>query len=131
MCMKYFSKKGVTQVTMMLTGIGLMAVLNSCTTSSGKGDMQAPPAPALPVITMSNLSATTYQEFPAMLEGKMNVEIRPQVDGYLDHIYVDEGAYVKEGQPLFRINDRPYREQLANATASLSAAQANMEKAQL
>jgi membrane fusion protein (multidrug efflux system) len=89
------------------------------------------PTPALPVIAVSNREATTYREYPASLEGKVNVEIRAQVDGYLENIYVDEGAYVKKGQSLFRINDRPYREQLANAQASLLAAQANMEKAQL
>jgi membrane fusion protein (multidrug efflux system) len=89
------------------------------------------PTPTLPVLTVSNLEATTYREFPATVEGTMNVEIRPQVDGYLENIYVDEGAYVKKGQSLFRINDRPYREQLANAKATLQAAHANQEKAQL
>ncbi len=38
---------------------------------------------------------------------------------------------LKAGQPLFRINDRPYQEQLSNASASLLAAQANEEKASL
>ena len=89
-----------------------------------------PPA-QLPVMSVATAPAATYQEFSASLEGAVNVEIRPQVDGYLEKIYVDEGAYVKAGQPLFRINDRPHREQLASAHASLSAAQANMEKAQL
>jgi membrane fusion protein (multidrug efflux system) len=90
-----------------------------------------PPLPSLPVISVSNLAATTYREFPATVEGKVNVEIRPQVDGYLEHIYVDEGAYVRVGQPLFRINDQPYREQNSNASAALLASQANLEKAQL
>lgn len=118
------------RIVSVLTGISLVVLLNNCTTSSGKSDMQ-PSLPSLPVITLSNVSATTYREFPATIEGKVNVEIRPQVDGYLEHIYVDEGAYVKKGQLLFKVNDRPYREQLANATASHLAAQANLQKAQL
>lgn len=59
----------------------------------------------------------------------MNVEIRPQVSGYLDKIFVEEGAYVSQGQPLFKINDRPYEAQEHNSTANIEAAKANEEKA--
>jgi membrane fusion protein (multidrug efflux system) len=61
----------------------------------------------------------------------MDIEIRPQVDGYLDRIFVDEGARVRKGQSLFHINDRPYREQLNNAKAALAAARANLANAQI
>ncbi|GAB3326045.1 efflux RND transporter periplasmic adaptor subunit [Larkinella ripae] len=74
---------------------------------------------------------TTYQEFPATLEGKVNVEIRPQVEGYLEQIYVDEGAAVRKGQPLFRIDERSYREQLSNTEANLLMVIANQDKAAL
>ena len=53
------------------------------------------------------------------------------MDGYLDRIYVDEGAQVKKGQALFKINDQPYREQLNNARANLSAAKANLANAEI
>jgi membrane fusion protein (multidrug efflux system) len=89
------------------------------------------PPPVLPVISVSNVPATTYQEFTASLEGTKNIDIRPQVDGYLDKIFVDEGAYVKRGQPLFKVNARPYEEQLNNAKASLLAAKANLTNAQI
>lgn len=59
------------------------------------------------------------------------MEIRPQVEGYLEKIYVDEGAYVKAGQPLFRIDARAYNEALNNAKSSLMAAQANVSRAQV
>ena len=54
----------------------------------------------------------------------MNVEIRPQVDGYLDKVFVDEGAFVKKGQPIFKINESRYRELLNNAQGSLNGAEA-------
>jgi membrane fusion protein (multidrug efflux system) len=87
--------------------------------------------PPLPVISVSTAPATTYQEFPASLEGKVNVEIRPQVEGYLEKIYVDEGAYVTAGQLLFKIDPRVYNQQLNNAESNLRAAQANMERAKV
>jgi membrane fusion protein (multidrug efflux system) len=106
-------------------------VLYACDSSSGNpGAFQQPPQ-ALPVITVSTMPATTYQEFTASIEGKKDIEIRPQVDGYLDKIYVDEGAHVRKGQLLFQINDHPYREQLNNAKASLSAAKANLANAEI
>ncbi|MBT1707815.1 efflux RND transporter periplasmic adaptor subunit [Fulvivirgaceae bacterium PWU5] len=116
----------------MLGSMALVAILNSCTSSSGNdGGMMQMPTPTLPVLTVANIATTTHREYAATLEGKVNVEIRPQVAGYLETIFIDEGEYVKAGQPLFRINDRPYREQVANTTASLKAAQANESKAQL
>ncbi|QHS63422.1 efflux RND transporter periplasmic adaptor subunit [Chitinophaga agri] len=108
----------------------LLAVLSGCASSSAKPDGTPPPT-VLPVFKAAAVPASTHRQYNAALEGKVNVEIRAQVDGYLDKIFVDEGAYVKAGQSLFRINDRPYREQLSNASASLMAAQANEEKAAL
>lgn len=97
-----------------------------CTSSSGSEGGYMPATPSLPVIAVSTMEATTYQDYSASLEGSKDIEIRPQVEGYLEKIYVDEGAYVRKGQVLFVINDRPYREQLNNARASLAAARANL-----
>jgi len=117
--------------TFLILLIAIAVVQYGCNSSAAENSNSMPPPPALPVIAITTAPATTYQEFPASLEGKVNVEIRPQVDGYLEKIFVDEGAYVKAGQPLFKINDRIYNEQLSNAKSSLLAAQANMQKAQV
>ena len=107
-------------------------ILYACNSSAGNDShMMEQPPPALPVVTVSNTPATTYQEFSASLEGSKDIEIRPQVEGYLDKIYVDEGAYVRKGQLLFQINSRPYNEQLNNAKASLAAAKANLANAEI
>ena len=112
--------------------LAVTVIFNACKSSgdNGAGGYQMPPQ-ELPVITVSSVPATTYQEFTASLQGKKDIEIRAQVDGYIDKIYVDEGARVRRGQPLFHINDRPYREQLNSAKASLAAAKANLANAQI
>ena len=99
--------------------------------SQAQGTQAAPPPQSLPVLPINSSEATTYLEYSANIEGKTNVEIRPQVSGYLDKIYVEEGAYVTAGQPLFKINDRPYDEQVNNAQANVLAAKANLEKADI
>ncbi len=116
--------------TMMLAGMSLLLLLG-CGSASGPDQGATAEIPALPVAPVQTADVTTYQEFPATLEGKVNVDIRPQVEGYLEKIYVDEGAAVRKGQPLFRIDERSYRQQLSNATASLLAAKANRDKAAL
>ena len=103
--------------------------LSGC--SQAQGTQAAPPPQSLPVLPISSSEATTYLEYSASVEGKTNVEVRPQVSGLLDRIYVEEGAYVTAGQPLFKINDQPYGEQANNAQANISAAKANMEKASI
>ena len=105
-----------------------ISVLYGCSSASSES-MAAPPPPQLPVITVGDKSVTTYQEFTASLQGEKDIEIRPQVDGSLDNIYVDEGAYVHKGQELFRINSEPYREQLNTAEANVLSAKAAMENA--
>ncbi|TLU51964.1 MAG: efflux RND transporter periplasmic adaptor subunit [Chlorobium sp.] len=87
--------------------------------------------PALPVMTVNLSDATVTTYYSALLEGKVNVEIRPQVDGTLQTIFVDEGSFVKTGQPLFKIDDRVYREQYNSALASQHAAESRLVIAKL
>jgi membrane fusion protein (multidrug efflux system) len=103
--------------------------LYSC--SSKPQTAVAPPPPSLPVATITIGTDTTYQEYPASVEGTVNVEIRPQVSGSLDKVFVDEGAFVSTGQPIFKINDQPYRAALNNAIASQHAAEGALASAQL
>lgn len=110
--------------------ISSIILLQNCT-KAAEGTNAAPPAPELPVYTITTSPATVYQEFPTALEGKNNVEIRSQVDGYLDKIYVEEGAYVRAGQALFKIDSRAYGEQMNMANANLQVANANIQKAKV
>ncbi|MEJ2881191.1 efflux RND transporter periplasmic adaptor subunit [Pedobacter sp. GR22-6] len=114
----------------MKTSILVLAIfLYGC---SGKTETP-PPAPiqALPVASVEKTSETTYTEYPASIEGAVDLEIRPQVSGALDKIFVNEGALVEKGQALFKINELPYREALNNAKAALLSAKAASLNAQL
>lgn len=116
----------------MKTIISLSIITLLLVGCTDKNDGMPVSAPAkLPVLEITYESAATETEFPVAIQGKNDVEIRPQVNGTLDKIYVDEGAYVNQGQPLFKINDNPYRQQLNNATSSLNASQAALINAQL
>jgi len=107
----------------------IMLFIYSC--SSSPAAAPAPPPPSLPVESIASSTDTTYQEYPASVEGTVNVEVRPQVSGTLDRVFVDEGAFVKAGEPLFKINDQPYRAALNNAVATQHAAESAAANAQL
>lgn len=113
--------------------ITLMSILTVIIISCSDKNAAPPPTPAprLPVLSISSSEANTETEFPVAIQGKTDVEIRAQVSGTLDKIYIDEGAYVTQGQPLFKINDNPYRQQFNNAKASLNAAEAATINAQI
>ena len=97
-------------------------------------DTAAPPTPpplSLPVSSITQSSETTYTEYPASVEGTVDLEIRPQIAGALEGILVNEGAFVKKGQPLFKINEQPFRQALNNVKASLQSMKAALINAQL
>jgi membrane fusion protein (multidrug efflux system) len=109
----------------------VVVALQSCNNQAANSGYAMPPPPTLPVISVSDRPFTTYREYTASLEGSNDIEIRPQVSGYIEKIFVDEGAFVKKGQPIFKINDQPYLEALNNASASLAVAKANQASAKI
>ena len=121
-------KTNLKMKNVIITSFILALILSSC---ADKSQAPAPAAPLLPVLAVSSANTITDTEYPASIQGTVDVEIRPQVSGNLDRVLVDEGAYVTKGQSLFKINERPFREQLNNALASLHAAEAALINSQL
>ncbi|QBQ40924.1 efflux RND transporter periplasmic adaptor subunit [Sphingobacterium psychroaquaticum] len=107
-----------------------LLVFVGCRQNSQGGAYEQGPA-EVPMGTVTTGNAVMQSEYAASIEGVSNIEIRPQVSGYLSKILVDEGDYVRAGQPLFKIEDRVYQEQLNSARASVAAAEANLVTAKI
>jgi membrane fusion protein, multidrug efflux system len=121
------SKYGYAGILCLAGGI----MWTSCHNPEAVTGNSVPPSEVLPVVTVSERPFTSFREYTAALEGSNDIEIRPQVNGYIEKIFVDEGAFVKKGQSLFKINDQPYQEALNNAYASLAVAKANQASAEI
>jgi membrane fusion protein (multidrug efflux system) len=119
-------------VLVLLASIGLF--IASCGNSNKNPTAQAggPEQPqAYPVIELSTQNTDLASDYPATLEGQQNIDIRPKIDGFIEKIYVDEGATVKKGQPLFAINAPQYQQAVLTAQAAIKSAEADVNAAQL
>lgn len=100
----------------------LAASLPSCSAKAEKDTTEAPPV--VPVVTLKTSSQELHRNYVADVQAVRNVEVRAQVAGFLEHIYVEEGKPVKKGQLLFRLNASAYQNKLAQARAAVASAQA-------
>lgn len=79
--------------------------------------------------------ATTDREIPstysATIRGRQDIDIYPQVSGTISELRVNEGQQVSKGQPLFIIDQVPYKAALQTAEANVAAAKAGVATAQL
>lgn len=83
------------------------------------------------VLTLQPRKAKVNADFPATIQGQQIIEIRPKIDGYIDAIYVQEGAAVKKGQLLFRISNPQYEQEVITATASIKSAEADVDASKM
>jgi len=87
--------------------------------------------PEVPVIELAGADLETSTAFATNLEGIQDIDIRPQVSGYLKKIAIDEGQKVNKGDLLFMIEDDSFNAALNNANASFSKETAIVEKASI
>src|SRR5690349_14741557 len=108
-------------------------VIAGCKNKAGSapGYSTAAPVPAYAVLTITPRPTTLFSDFPATIQGQQNIEIRPKIDGYIETIYVDEGATVRKGQPLFRISAPQYEQEVRTAQADIKIAEAEVNAAQM
>lgn len=110
-----------------------ITALVSCTSGNSKNadNSEELKAIELPIITVNKTMAFTEKTYLGSVEGTDNVEIRPQVGGKLEAIFVDEGEYVEKGQKLFQIDPLTYNEALNNELANREVRKAELENAAL
>ena len=119
-----------TSIATCLGLFGLFLLGEGCSSVSNK-TYQNENQVALPVYQVDTGTVVLSKNFLGTVEGKINVEIRPQVSGELEQAYVDEGDYVEKGQPLFKINPQTYQQDLNQAIANENVEKANLNNARL
>lgn len=96
--------------------------------SSGEAQGQAQQAQQLPVISIPQQTLTGYSSYPASIEGIVNSGVRAKIQGYISDVLVDEGAKVRKGQPLFKLETQSLTQDANAARANVNAAQVEVDK---
>lgn len=105
-----------------ILGIGLCCLALSACQQSRKPQEEGG---KYPLLTLTPEDRQLSVKYSAVIEGKQDVEVRPQVSGTITQVLVEEGAHVHKGQVLFIIDQVPYRATLQKARAAVATAEAN------
>ena len=97
----------------------------------GAPQAAAAPAPILTVAAPIARDVTVWDEYIGRFEASKAVEVRPRVSGAITAIHFTDGQIVRQGQPLFTIDPRPYRAALSEARAAAASARSDLALARL
>jgi membrane fusion protein (multidrug efflux system) len=95
----------------------------------GKAPAPAPAPIDVKVMPVIQRDTQLSRDFVGEVRGSQEVDLRSRVTGVLVKKHFEDGALVRTGEPLFSIDPREYRAQLANSEAQLASAQANLARA--
>jgi RND family efflux transporter MFP subunit len=111
--------------------MALTALFASC--GSGNNNQPAPQkAPPVPVTVyqVQKGNALYYDVYPATVVALNEVQIHPQVTGYITGIFFSDGQHVSKGQKLYSIDQQQYAAAYDQSVANLNVAKANLAKVQ-
>ena len=78
------------------------------------------------IMTVNSSVSNQATSYPATIQGTQDVEVRPQVSGFIVKLCVDEGATVRKGQALFQIDPTQYAAAVGQAKAAVEMSKANV-----
>ncbi|MCF2504685.1 efflux RND transporter periplasmic adaptor subunit [Dyadobacter sp. CY107] len=90
----------------------------------------APPAVPVSLVAVSIADAVYYDEYPGTVTALNEIELRPQVTGFITGIHFKDGSRVRKGQLLYSIDAQLYNANYDQAVANLNVQQANLSRAQ-
>jgi len=119
----------INNIKLSLIALGSLT-LAACGGGDKAAQQQGPP-PATPVTTatVTDQEVITTDTYPGVVVALNEVELRPQVGGYITAIFVADGQKVVKGQRLYEIDRTKYIAAYNAAKADVAVAKANRDKA--
>jgi len=108
-----------------------LVIISALTLASCGGDksaqQQAGPPPATPVstYTVATEAVTIVDTYPGVVVALNEVELRPQVSGYVTAIFIKDGQRVTKGQKLYEIDRTKYLAAYNASKANVAVAKAD------
>ena len=93
---------------------------------------KAAPVPPTPVnvFFVKEKKVLYYDKYPANIVALSQVDLHPEVQGYITSIFFTEGEHVHKGQALYEIDRRLFQQSYDQAMANVQVAQGNLKQAQ-
>lgn len=111
----------------LLVVLALVFIIVSCNSTGEQNEK----SPDYQMMVIKPGSKTLLTNYVSVIKGKQNVEIRPQINGIIMEIRIEEGAAVRKGEILFVIDQAPYRAALKMAAANVKSAEAKLATARM
>lgn len=96
---------GHIYVSLLIILILCIALLISCKKKEKKNQQTTLPVSAVKVL---KVDLPWQLEYPALVNASLEVEVRAQVGGILQARNFQEGSFIKQGMPLFQIDETDY-----------------------
>ena len=113
------------QIALFAMGVSLLTACGNSQSGMKLGDSE------YAVLALNSSSSNQTTSYPATIRGTQDIEVRPQVSGFIVKLCVDEGATVRKGQPLFEIDPTQYKATVNQAKAAVAMAKANVNTLKL
>src|SRR4051795_12342970 len=114
-------------VAMMLAAF--TPLLAGCDESSSAISAAQPNDPDVSIVIVKPQPRAFVRELPGRISPTRVSEVRPRVSGIVIERLFHQGSEVKAGDPLYRIDPRPFEVELLSNEAALARAKAVLEQA--
>lgn len=108
------------QVAVLAIGVSLFTACGNSQSGMKLGDAE------FTVVAVNSTTSDQSTSYPATIRGTQDIEVRPQVSGFIVKLCVDEGATVRKGQALFQIDPTQYAAAVGQAKAAVEMAKSSV-----
>jgi len=116
--------KSTTVVSIVVCALCLLLI----TACEKQEEKPKPQPPEVLVTKVSQDNVPVVQQWVAQLNGSVNADITPKVQGYLLHQNYQNGFFVRKGQLLFELDPRQYQAALDEAKSQVAVQEANLAR---
>lgn len=112
------------------SGFAAFFLMAACSNNNTPVTPVATPPVKVTVQLVVLADAVYYDEYPATVSPLNQVDLRPQVSGFITGVHFKDGDRIKKGQLLYSIDAQLYAANFQQAVAGLKVQEANLNKAQ-
>lgn len=116
-------------MTKTVVGRPILAVLAAALLACAKKEAPPPPPTEVTVASVVQRDVPVYVDVIGQTRGSTEIEVRARVEGYVESVDFQEGSFVRPGQLLYTIDQRPLQASVAQARGVQAEAEAQLARA--